>query len=112
VSPIPSWIQKQQLLFGGKGSREDRLRIARELIAEDRDTVAIDFLEVEADPELLQKVIDRARERGDAFLFRRAKAAAGQVPSVQEWEDVARRAESLGKESFARMARQAAAEKP
>lgn len=109
MSRIPSWSQKQELLYGGKGSREERLRLAGDLIAGDRHTVAIDFLEVDPDPELLEKVIDRAREVGDAFLYRRAMAAAGRVPSSREWEAVATRAESLGKESFARMARQAAA---
>ena len=108
MSDFPNWSQRQQLLYEGKGSREERLRIARGLIASDRPTEAMDYLEVESDPELLVMVIDRARERGDAFLFRRASVAAGKTPSAEDWEQVAKQAESHGKESYARMAREAA----
>ena len=68
----------------------------------------MDYLEVESDPELLGMVIDWARERGDAFLFRRASAVAGKTPSAEDWEQVAKQAEAQGKESYARMAREAA----
>ncbi len=108
MTEIPDWKQKQQLLYGGKGSPEERLRVAAALIEIDRDVEAIDYLEIDRDEEMLRKVLERATGRGDAFVFRRAAALLEMQPSTEEWEKVAEQAEAAGRPSYARLARAAA----
>ena len=102
---FPNWRQKQQILFTGKGTREARLKVARDLVDREMCAEAIDYLEVEPDPELLRRLLERSLETGDAYLYRRSVALLGQKPTLEEWGRVAERAASLGKEAFARMAR-------
>lgn len=105
---LPDWRQKQQVLYEGKATRDQRLEIARRLLEREMESEAVDYLEMERDEDLLRKILERAADRGDAFLYRRAAAALGWTPAAADWERVAARAEALGKGSFARMARAAA----
>jgi hypothetical protein len=106
---VPDWRQKQQLLYGGKASREQRLEGARRLIEKGMDSEAMDYLEVEPDGDLVRTLLDRALDKGEAFQYRRAAAVLGLKPSAADWEKVAERAEASGRPSYARLARAAAA---
>ena len=107
---FPNWRRKQQILFTEKGTRETRLKVARDLVDRGMWAEAIDYLEVEPDPELLRRLLEHSLETGDAYLYRCSVALLGQKPTPEEWGRIAERAESLGKETFARMARAAAGE--
>lgn len=108
MKDLPDWRQKQQILYGGKSTPEQRLEIARMLVEQGMDSEAMDYLEVERDGNLLRALLERAAEKGETFLYRRAAAALGLKPSAADWEKVAQAAEASGRPSYARMARSAA----
>ena len=62
---------------------------------------AVDFYEKADAGEALSRLFGRARDEGNAFLFRRIAHLLGIEPGSDEWVAVAKRAEELGKLAFA-----------
>ncbi len=54
----------------------------------------------------LQQIAELAMQQGDTFLFEKAKLGLEQKPSRDEYEQLAKTADSLGKTRFAEMARE------
>lgn len=62
---------------------------------------AVDFYEKADAEEGLSRLLSKARDEGNAFLFRRIAHLLGIQPGSDEWAAVAKRAEELGKLAFA-----------
>ena len=65
---------------------------------------AVDFYERANAADALERLLPAAADEGDAFLFGRILKALGREAAEEEWLAVARRAEELGKLSFAQQA--------
>ena len=62
---------------------------------------AVNFYEKAGAKEALMRLLELARNDGDAFLLRRLCALLGREPSADEWLAVAEQAERQGKDQFA-----------
>lgn len=62
---------------------------------------AVDFYEKADAREALSRLLARARDEGNVFLFRRLGRLLGIEPGSDEWAAVANRAAELGKLAFA-----------
>lgn len=62
---------------------------------------AVDFYEKAEARDALSRLLGRAREEGNVFLFRRLVRLLGLDPGLDELTALARRAEELGKLAFA-----------
>ncbi len=62
---------------------------------------AVDFYEKANAGEALARLLGRAREEGNVFLFRRLTRFLGLTSDGDEWAALAARAEELGKSAFA-----------
>jgi hypothetical protein len=73
---------------------------------EEREFVhdAVDFYVKANAKEPLARLLDVAQAEGDVFLFRRLCRALEREPTQEEWLSLAKRAEELGKDSFAKEA--------
>jgi len=69
---------------------------------------AVDFYEKAHAGEALERVLEKAREEGDVFLFKRLCRVLNCQPEQDEWLSIAQRAEELGKLSFSAEARREA----
>jgi hypothetical protein len=65
---------------------------------------AMDFYEKAHDAEALDGLLRIALQDGDAFVFQRLCTIRGREPTADEWIALARKAEELGKDSFANKA--------
>ncbi len=62
---------------------------------------AVDFYEKGGFRDALAQLLPRAQDAGNSFLFRRICRILGYEPSREEWLALAKRAEELGKVTFA-----------
>ena len=62
---------------------------------------AVNFYEKAGAREALTRLLEMARNDGDAFLLRHLCALLGREPNAEEWVAVAEQAERLGKDYFA-----------
>ena len=62
---------------------------------------AVDFYEKGGFRDALARVLPKARDAGNSFLFRRICRVLGHEPGREEWLALAKRAEELGKLTFA-----------
>jgi hypothetical protein len=62
---------------------------------------AVDFYEKGGASDALARLVSKARDAGNLFLFRRIGRLLGHEPSPEEWLALAKRAEQLGKLTFA-----------
>jgi hypothetical protein len=62
---------------------------------------AVNFYEKAGAKEALTRLLEMARNDGDAFLLRRLCALLGREPNADEWLAVAEQAERQGKDQFA-----------
>lgn len=65
---------------------------------------ALNFYEKAGARGALTRLLERAREDGDSFLFSRTSRILGIEPDEEEWNALAERARSLGKLLFAEQA--------
>jgi hypothetical protein len=62
---------------------------------------AVDFYEKAGAREALERILAKARDAGNLFLFRRICRFLGHQSGAEEWLALANRAEQLGKRAFA-----------
>lgn len=62
---------------------------------------AVDFYEKAGEREALVRILGKARDVGNLFLFHRICRILGHQPGSEEWLALASRAEQLGKLTFA-----------
>lgn len=79
--------------------------LAEAYLAEGRRLEAVDFLRKAGAAERLAALRAEAIADGDVFLLRCLGEAMEQPPTRDEWQTLARAAESLGKERYAAEAR-------
>ncbi len=84
--------------------------VARAYLEAGRLGEALECLESSRDAGLLKELAAKAREEGDFWAFRQAHRLLGEEMPAGELEELARRAQSLGKEAYARAAGQAGQE--
>jgi hypothetical protein len=62
---------------------------------------AVDFYEKAGDKGALDRLLTKARDAGNLFLFRRICRILGHEPGREDWLALAKQAEQLGKLTFA-----------
>jgi hypothetical protein len=81
------------------------LELAKAYLGEGRRIEAVDFLHKAGAADRLQALRNEAIAEGDAFLLRRVAESTGTPPTREEWQSLARAAESAGKDRYAAEAR-------
>jgi hypothetical protein len=81
------------------------LALATSYLEEGRRVEAVDFLRKAGAADRLVALRAEAIADGDAFLLRRVAESMGAPPTRDEWQALARAAESAGKEGYAAEAR-------
>ncbi|HEX5067337.1 MAG TPA: hypothetical protein VFY49_14545 [Myxococcota bacterium] len=81
------------------------LELANAYLGEGRRIEAVDFLRKAGATDRLAALRAEAIGDGDAFLLRRVAECMGTPPTREEWQALARAAESAGKDRYAAEAR-------
>ena len=102
---LPRPLARRESLYGVGTPREALVQLAEAYL--DRDLVfdAVEFFAQARDREGLARVRSRAIEAGDAFLLRRVQEMMPDLVPDSDWQELARAAHSLGKETYAERAR-------
>jgi hypothetical protein len=99
---IPTnYIKKRDLLHSEKTSADTHLRIGREFLAQERYSDALDFFEKSKDIEAIKQIKKIALDHGDTFLLARLDRFDRNLLTREDWDQAARKAESLGRASMA-----------
>ncbi len=96
-----SCLEKRDLLNDAAVSIETLLSWGRHYDEVGSLYEAVDFYEKGGDKDALARILTKAREAGNLFLYRRICRILGYEPSPDEWLALAKQAEQLGKLTFA-----------
>ncbi|RME20251.1 MAG: hypothetical protein D6806_16750 [Deltaproteobacteria bacterium] len=100
---LPSYKEKQQMLFGKNVDRAQLVQTAKMLLEAGWLSDAIDFFGKAEDSESLESVRRMAISEGDLFLFRKVLKTLGEDSApAEQWRELADMAKELGKLEFAR----------
>lgn len=97
-------LEKRDVLNQSPISVESLKQWGEQYEEEGLDHDAFDFYQKAAATEALRRLLKRAEESGDYFLFCRICRVINHEPSEEEWVALARQAESLGKNAYAKEA--------
>jgi hypothetical protein len=106
-SQIPDPLTRRHLIEREMPPEKAR-EIAEAYLAADRRGEAVEFLRKANASDRLNSLRSEAIGEGDAFLLRQVAAAMEQPIGREEWQALARAAESHGKERYAAEARRQA----
>jgi hypothetical protein len=106
-SAIPDPLERRHLIERELPPEKAR-EIADAYLAAGRRGEAVDFLRKANATERLSALRAEAISDGDAFLLRQVAQASAQPVTQEEWQTLARAAESCGKERYAAEARRQA----
>lgn len=106
--PILSCLDKRELLNQSVVAVEKLIHCGWAFEEADLVHDAVDFYEKAKSREDLTRLLDRAKEEGDLFLFRRILKILHHEPGSEEWLTLARKAQEAGKVTFASEATQLA----
>lgn len=95
------YIKKRDLLHSEKSSPAALSKIAREFLAMERFSDALDFFEKARDTEGIQEIKKLALQKGDTFLLARLDRFDQKLVSREDWDTAAAKAESAGRNSMA-----------
>ena len=109
---LPRPLARREVLYGPDTPRERLVELAHAYLERDLVFDAADFFVQARDREGLKIIKSRAREAGDAFLLRQVQAAAPDLVSKSDWEDLAARAKEIGKDIYAERAEAGGAPPP
>jgi hypothetical protein len=99
---IPThYIKKRDLLYSEKTSPATLSRTAREFLAIERYSDALDFFEKARDMEGIREIKKFAMDKGDTFLLARLDRFDQKLVSREDWDNAAAKAESTGRHSMA-----------
>lgn len=99
--PILSCLDKRELLNQSVVAVEKLIHCGRAFEEADLAHDAVDFYEKAKSREDLTRLLGRAKEEGDLFLFRRLLKILHHEPGAEEWLALARKAQETGKAAFA-----------
>jgi len=99
------YLKKRDLLHGPKTASETLTACAREYLAKEGFSDALDFFEKAHDAAGVQELKKIALERGDSFLLARVERYDRKLVAEADWERVAAVAEKLERPSMAAFAR-------
>lgn len=99
-----SYRKKHELLFAKERNISLLREWGRRLTEAGWLSDAMDCYAAAGDVEGLNQLCALVLNQGDAFLFRRCLGELGQEATPEEWAELGRRAEALGKLQFAREA--------
>jgi hypothetical protein len=102
---LPNPLEKREVLYSGETDPEILVELGERFRAEGYLLDALNFFAQAGSRSHLEKFLAGARADGDAFLVEQAALALGRELSPGEWEEVAERADELGKSAFAQVAR-------
>lgn len=97
----PTCLEKRDLLNQAAVSLDTLTGIGESFEQSDYVYDAADFYQKANAREGLSRLLESSREEGNVFLFKRICRILGHEPSREEWMALARRAEALGKLTFA-----------
>lgn len=99
---IPThYIKKRDLLHSEKTSPQTLSKTAREFLAMERYSDALDFFEKARDAEGIKEIKKIAMANGDTFLLARLDRFDRTLVSREEWDAAAQKATSAGRPSMA-----------
>lgn len=96
-----SCLEKTDLLNQAAASIETLLHWGRKYEEAGLVFDAVEFYEKANEREALDRLLKNALNEGDAFLFKRVSRALKFEPSREEWLELAKKAQELGKYTFA-----------
>ena len=106
-SVIPDPLERRHLIERELPPEKSR-EIAEAYLEAGRRGEAVEFLRKANASDRLATLRSEARSEGDAFLLRQVAQATGRPVTQEEWQTLARAAESHGKERYAAEARRQA----
>ncbi len=106
---LPDPLKRREILYGVNTPTETLVEYGMAYEAAGRMDDALQFFEQARDPKGLKRMKDHAFKAGDAFVLKRIAKVAPEMVAPADWEQMAKRAEELGKALFAEQARQALA---
>jgi hypothetical protein len=99
---IPThYIKKRDLLHSEKSSQSTLAKTAREFLALERYSDALDFFEKARDVEGIREIKAIALKQGDTFLLARLDRFDQKLVSREDWDNAAAKASAAGRNSMA-----------
>jgi len=99
---IPThYIKKRDLLHSEKSAQSTLAKTAREFLALQRYSDALDFFEKARDVEGIREIKKIALDQGDTFLLARLDRFDQKLVSREDWESAAAKAAANGRNSMA-----------
>lgn len=99
---IPNhYLKRRDLLHSEKSSPALLSSVAREFLAAERVSEALDFFEKARDMDGIQKIKSIALDIGDTFLLNRLERFDRSLVTQQDWETAAQKAAAAGRGSMA-----------
>ena len=100
AAEIPDWREKKELLWGERSSDEERLSAGNAFFEAERFSEALDFFSRAGDRGSVEKVLNKAVELGDWFLFKSCVSFL-EEERIDELRKLAANARERGKFFFA-----------
>lgn len=101
---LPDPLSKRDIIFGEDTPREDLIAYGKAFLEQEQIYDALScFAQAKAHDEI-EKIAEIAMEEGDAALWQETLIVRGKKADPEEWRQLAKRAEALGKEYFAEFA--------
>jgi len=98
---LPNFFKRREILFSDEISPDEVDRYGDMFLEAGRVNEALDFYEKSGNKERVRRVLQMAEEEGDLGVWMRAKVLLKETPKPAEWERMAERALSAGKEHYA-----------
>jgi hypothetical protein len=106
---LPEPLRRREILYGPQTPPETLIEYGKAYEEAGRIDDALQFFEQARDRAGLERVKHQAFQAGDAFMLKRIAKAMPEMVTPADWEQMASRAEALGKQLYAEQARQALA---
>jgi hypothetical protein len=94
------YLKKRDFLHSEKSPPAALSRIAREFLAAERYSDALDFFEKARDAEGVRQIKALALKHGDSFLLARLERFDRTLVTAADWDTVAKQAEAMGRTSM------------
>jgi hypothetical protein len=99
---IPNhYLKRRDLLHSEKSSPALLSSVAKEFLAAERVSEALDFFEKARDTDGIQKIKSLALSTGDTFLLNRLERFDRSLVTQQDWDTAAQKAAAAGRGSMA-----------